>query len=268
MLVDYFEVLKRVKEHCAEAQKLGHNVVYTALQGSQNYGAAYEGSDVDTKNMVLPCFNDVVLNKRPVSYTHEMLNSEHVDVKDARLLLECFRKQNPNFVEVLFTDFYVVNGAQREEVMCLRENAEMVARYNNYASVASMAGMAMEKYKALEHPYPTIKWKIDKWGYDGKQLHHMMRMEQFMRRYCAGDPYGLCLDASTYPNFEELMAAKRNEFSLEKAREKASACMGRVNKFREEYMASRPLLVNEEAKEMLDEVLVSMLRKSLKLELS
>ena len=37
-------------------------------------------------------------------------------------------------------------------------------------------GMTLEKCKALCHPYPTIKDKIDKWGFDPKQLHHIIRL--------------------------------------------------------------------------------------------
>ena len=96
-------IMKRVKEHYEEAQSLGHEVLVCALQGSQNYGLDYEGSDIDTKLIVAPTFEEIAFNKKPVSTTHVRENNEHIDFKDIRLYIETFRKQNLNFLEILFT---------------------------------------------------------------------------------------------------------------------------------------------------------------------
>lgn len=58
------------------------NPIYVALQGSQNYNLEYEESDVDTKAIIVPTLEDIVKNKKSVSYTHVRDNDEHVDVKD------------------------------------------------------------------------------------------------------------------------------------------------------------------------------------------
>ena len=55
-------IMKRVKEHYEEAQSLGHEVLVCALQGSQNYGLDYEGSDIDTKCIVLPTLEDLIFD--------------------------------------------------------------------------------------------------------------------------------------------------------------------------------------------------------------
>ena len=93
-------IMKRVHDHYEEALKYfpEDQVVGCFLQGSQNYGLSYEGSDVDTKLIVVPSFKDVCLNKRPVSTTHVRANDEHTDWKDVRLYMETFRKQNLNFL--------------------------------------------------------------------------------------------------------------------------------------------------------------------------
>jgi predicted nucleotidyltransferase len=164
-------------------KSLGYEVFGVFLQGSQNYNLAYEDSDIDTKAIILPSFTDVVLNKKPVSTTIILDSGEHIDVKDIRLMFENFRKQNINFLEILFTRYYKINPKYNSECQMLWEHREEIAHYNNYASVKCIAGMAFEKYKAMEHPYPTLKWKIDKYGYDPKQLHHIIRCEEFLKRY-------------------------------------------------------------------------------------
>ena len=52
---------------------------------------------------------DFVHSKQPVSYTHIMENNEHVDIKDIREMFDCFKKQNSNFLEILFTDYMIIN---------------------------------------------------------------------------------------------------------------------------------------------------------------
>lgn len=82
-----------------------------------------------------------------------------------------------------------------------------------------MSGMSMQKLAALCHPYPTIKDKIDKYGYDGKQLHHIIRMNDFIKNYVANKSYKECL--TSYANKELLWKAKLNMFSLEEAKQLA-----------------------------------------------
>ena len=124
-------VISRVQEHYDESLNYftSNEIVLCALQGSQNYGLAYEGSDVDTKLIVVPTFKDIALNRKPVSTTHVRANDEHTDWKDVRLYMETFRKQNLNFLEILFTDYKVMNPyyenqwnrliGKREEIACL-----------------------------------------------------------------------------------------------------------------------------------------------------
>ena len=44
-----------------------------------------------------------------------MENNEHIDVKDIRLMFDNFKKQNINFLEILFTKFGIVNEKYLDE---------------------------------------------------------------------------------------------------------------------------------------------------------
>lgn len=144
---------KRIYNDYQYVESLGYKVLGVFLQGSQNYGLEYEGSDIDTKCIVLPSFEDFCLNKKPVSTTLILPSNEHIDLKDIRLMFDCFKKQNVNFVEILFTEYNLINEKYKALYQPMLDNAEMISKYNNYAFVNCMAGMSMEKYKALEHPY-------------------------------------------------------------------------------------------------------------------
>lgn len=146
---------------------MGYEVVGVFLVGSQNYNLDYENSDIDTKAILLPSFNDFLFNRKQISTTLELPPSnEHLDIKDIRLMLQNLNKQNINFVEVLFTEYKYMNPKYEKLFKPMFDNREKIARYDEYKTLNSIAGMSMEKFKAMEHPYPTLIDKIKKFGYD------------------------------------------------------------------------------------------------------
>ena len=62
------------------------------------------------------------------------------------------------------------------------------------------------KKKALCHPYPSLIDKIEKYGYDGKQLHHIIRMCDFIYAYTHNNLYEECL--KYLPHREMMIKAK------------------------------------------------------------
>lgn len=212
-------ILKRVEEHYEFAEKQGYEIVMVALQGSQNYGLdVYSDeykSDVDTKAIVLPKFEDFCKGREPVSKTLILPNDEHCDVKDIRVMFNTFQKQNINFIEILFSQYVVINPKYEDLVEELLSMNEEVARINYNQALRCMAGMSMEKLKAMEHPYPTIKDKIDKYGYDPKQLHHILRMNDFIKKFISGKSYAECLIPT---NPEYLKSVKTKPMPLRMAR--------------------------------------------------
>lgn len=214
-----------VKEHFDEACSLGHEIFCVVLQGSQNYNLDLYTpdyrSDVDTKAIVLPSFNDFVRGKQPISTTHVRQNDEHIDLKDIRVMFDTFKKQNVNFVEILFSPYYIVSPKYKDLFEALRNVGERLTHCNPCQTVRTMAGMSCEKLKALCHPYPTIIDKIDKYGYDGKQLHHIIRINAFLKNYISGMSFASCLTTHTAEDFKMAMDAKLNVYPLAVAKEMA-----------------------------------------------
>lgn len=220
-------VQDRVLDHLNESFEYfpESRVVGIFLQGSQNYGLEVEGSDVDTKLIVVPTFEEIAFNRKPHSTTHVRENNEHTDFKDLRLMMGCFRKQNVNFVEVLFTDFKWENPLYQEQWVRLVRERERIARYSPWSAVKTMKGIALEKYHAMEHEYPSKLAVLAKYGYDPKQLHHLLRVEDFLKKYISGANYELCL-RPTLPEF--LKDVKMGYYSLDTARQVATAACNRV----------------------------------------
>lgn len=213
------KIMKRVQEHYNYLKQKNYEIVFIALQGSQNYELdVYDEeymSDVDTKAVILPSFEDFVYNKEPKSKTLVLDNNEHIDVKDIRVMFETYKKQNVNYIETVFTKFKIINPKYKDLVQPLFDNAEEIAHINTNQALRCMAGMSMEKLKALEHPYPTIVDKINKYGYDPKQLHHIFRMNDFIKKYASGRNYKDCLIPD---DKSKLIEIKKGCFSLSEAR--------------------------------------------------
>lgn len=212
-------VQKRVTEHAlyVDATVKNHTRFFTALQGSQNYGLHDEFSDVDTKSLMVPTFESLVFARKRLSQTLEVAPTvEHADVKDVREMFSCFLKQNVNFLEILFTPYVDVPKEYEHLYQRLYTMRESIAHYNPYQALRTMCGMAYEKYHAFNHPYPSAMEKLEQFGYDPKQLSHMLRMKDFVFRYVNGESYEACLVPSD-PDY--LLAVKRGLHPLAKAQE-------------------------------------------------
>lgn len=260
-------VMDRVKEHYNEALTYfpENRIVGIFLQGSQNYGLATPQSDVDTKLIVTPIFKDIAMNRKPVSTTHIRTNEEHIDFKDIRLYIQTFRKQNLNFLEILYTDFAIVNPIYEKQWNRLVESREAITHFNPYRSVQSMKGIALEKYHAMEHEYPSKIEVLKKYGYDPKQLHHLVRVEDYLGRYINGESYESCLDPG--PMKQELIEIKMGKYSLADARSIADKAKAHVEEMAEYAYSIYPNEEDPEVNELLDDVQYEIMRIAVKGEL-
>jgi len=246
----------------------GNEVVGVFLQVSQNYNLDYSGSDIDTKAILLPSFEDFLLNKKLVSTTIELEpTKEHVDIKDIRLMFQNFKKQNINFIEILFTDYFYINPKYKDSFKLVFDAREKIARDDMYKALNSMAGMSMEKFKAMEHPYPTIKHKIDKFGYDGKQAHHIERLNNFIKKFINNKPYSECMNIESEIR-QHLIDVKTNDkYSLEEARIIAKSTCDETYVIAKEWQSKNERYIDEDIDEILTQALVEIFKIRFKEEL-
>lgn len=262
-------IMNEVEEHYNTALQLVNksNIVAVCLQGSQNYGLDYEDSDVDTKCIITPSFRDICLLRNPISTTHIRPNNSHVDLKDIRKYCECFRKQNLNFLEILFTDFAVVNSIYCKEWYRLIKAREQIARMNPYRAVRSMYGIAGEKYHAMCHPYPSKMNIIETHGYDGKQVSHLLRIEDYLERYITGESYEACL-YPTPSKVDEIMAYKLQQIPLEIAQPRADEVYEHCKQMKDMFCDNKEEIEDKEMRELLEDVSYNIMRIAVEKELA
>lgn len=247
-------IMDRVQEHYHEALEYfpEDRIVGIFYQGSGNYGLDTPNSDVDTKLILTPTLDDIIFNRKPVSTTYVRANDEHTDWKDIRLMFQTFRKCNLNFTEILFTKYKIVNPLYEEQWNRVVKSNELIARYNEVAAVRTMKGIAMEKFHAMEHKYPSKIDIINKYGFDGKQTHHLFRVEEYLRRFIDGEAYADCLISKQAEYLKNVKT--HGYFSLEEARTLAKESLDRIcvmaDKFREDHREE----ANSDVDMLLDDV--------------
>ena len=266
--IEKAQIIKRVQDHYDESLEYfnKNQVVLCALQGSQNYGLQLPDSDVDTKLIVLPSFKDIALSTKPISTTHIRANDEHTDWKDIRLYMETFRKQNLNFLEILFTDYKIVHPEYEPYWDILVKNREGIARMNPYRAVKSMQGIAKEKYHAMEHRYPAKADIIDAYGYDPKQVSHLVRVRDYLDRYIAGEKYEKCLKPSQ-DFFDLILDLKLCKYNLEDARVIAREHLEHIDLVAKDFYEKVEEKENPAMRDLLNEVSYQIMREYIKNEL-
>ena len=262
-------ICKGLKDHYKESREFfkSDQIVGLFLQGSQNYELDTPDSDIDTKLIVVPSFRDIVLDVRPVSTTHIRENDEHIDFKDIRLYMETFLKQNLNFLEILFTDYRIINPLYIDYWKVLIEHREEIARMNPYRAVKSMQGIAKEKYHAMEHRYPSKADIIDAYGYDGKQTHHLLRVDDYLERYIAGVRYEDCLKPTPSKRPRMMDYKMLDKISLEEAREEALHTLMHVDAMANAFCEEHEDKEDPEMRELLQDISYQIMEIAVKKEL-
>ena len=266
-----FWINEQIKRHYEEALKLykPNQIVGVFCQGSQNYGLGLKNSDIDTKCILTPSFKDICFNKKPISTTHILDNNEHLDAKDIRLYIQCFTKQNLNFLEILFTPYKIVNPQYEQWWNRLVENREAIAHYDIHRAIKSMKGIALEKYHAMEHKYPSKVDIIERYGYDSKQLHHLLRVEEYLERYINGVSYEDCLipDAET-ASLLSTIKEKNDFFTLEQARYNAEMAIKHIEALCDYGLRKYPEGYNLEIDKLFQEVQYDIMKFAIAVELA
>lgn len=247
-----------------ELKKRGYKPLYIGLYGSDNYELSTEKSDYDFKAIVAPTIDNFIKNKQ-ISTTIE-LPFGLCDIKNPQNIFNCWKKQNINFIEILFTDYYLCSCKWFMELRNIREE---IAKWNAQRAVNCIMGMAMEKRHALFHSYPSNQSKIQEYGYDGKQLHHLIRLEYFIDRYWEVVNNRMSYKEALilpYEDRENLISIKnyRKIYSLLAAEKYADNTIEYIEIFKKKHIWPQEDI---ETTNKMDDILKNIIKESLKEEL-
>ncbi len=156
------QIYKQLVEYKEILENKGYNVIYIGLYGSQNYNVDDEQSDIDCKAIILPNLHDIIFRK-VTSITIE-LETGAIDVKDLITFYNVIKKGNFSYIEAIDTPYSIGDNYVKELFRQIRPDLK------------SMLGAMYEKRKALTHEYPSKELEFQKWEFDPKQYHHIIRL--------------------------------------------------------------------------------------------
>ena len=129
--------------------KYGDHILGVFLYGSQNYNIHTEDSDIDTKAIYIPTLDEIAAGVAPISKELPYGDKgEHIEVKDIRLMCQMWKKQNMNFLEILYTKFFVLNPKYadifNQTFILYRSN---ISAYNVHQMIQSTIGQIKSTMK-------------------------------------------------------------------------------------------------------------------------
>lgn len=182
-------------------EEKGYKVIYIGLYGSQNYNLDDEESDVDVKAIILPSLQDIIFRK-VTSKTIECENG-NIDVKDLITFYDVIKKGNFSYIEAVDTEYSIGDKYIKELFKQFRPNLK------------SILGAMHEKRKALTHQFPSKKKEFEKWGFDPKQYHHILRLQTLLEYNTYSDSTLSYLGYKEEAR-EKMINLKRNKDNLSK----------------------------------------------------
>ena len=152
------QIMNTLAEYKEQIEKRGYNVYAIMLKGSQNYNLDDNSSDIDANVVFLPSLRQLQHQKGKKF----VFDDGEVTCHDIYSFAEIVAKGNPQWIEVCHTE-YKIGGS-----------LEMFSHFN--LNPSALKGMFMEKVHAFSKLYPSRVKYVKEFGYDPKQLHHLIRL--------------------------------------------------------------------------------------------
>lgn len=186
--------------------KYGLECVGVFVYGSQNYNLDTPTSDIDTKAIVIPSVKDIIFTSGEIKKQIEWEDGI-CDIHDMVSMHKSFKKQNINFLEILFTEYKFINPEYEHLYDPMFKNNEKIAHISPYRALQANYGTLKNKLSKLLEAKPSNFETVTKYGYDNKALCDIFRISEFIERYKYGIPFSDCLVS---PNRESLYEIKCN----------------------------------------------------------
>ena len=154
------ETLVKYKKHAVEQ---GLIVYAIGLKGSQNYNLSDEESDIDANLVFIPTLQQIRTGEK-FKFTFP---EGEVTCHNIYAFAEIVAKGNPQWIEVCHSEWHI-------------GSFDLFKHYN--LNPSALKGMMMEKVHAFSKLYPSRKSIVEKYGYDVKQLSHIIRLYDILVR--------------------------------------------------------------------------------------
>ncbi len=240
-----------------------YDVVGVFLFGSQNYETDTVESDIDVKAIVMPKIDKLLLGNYEVKETHKREHGE-LTVFDIKSMHDNIKKLNINFLEILFTEYRILNPKYQDlwqNMIIMRED---IAYHNKHAAMKCIYGCAQNKFSKLFHKVPSNEEKIDKVGYDYKAWSDILRFWSMMQAYKRHQYYEKILKIKNIDHdaYNHLMDIKYCNYicTPNEIKEDSSAMKQNMEFFMDKYIEEQSNTINQHIVDMIDNITLDCLK--------
>lgn len=181
-------ILQTLQSYKSHIESQGYYVYAIMLKGSQNYNLSDSESDIDANAILIPTPSQLRSDDKP-KFKFE---TGEVTCHNIYSFAEIVAKGNPQWIEVCNTPYHIGNSLEIFKHFKINPSA--------------LKGMIMEKVVAFDKLYPSREIYVKQFGYDPKQLHHIIRLYDVLYRN---------VNTYSYPDGPErdlMMDIKRGRF--------------------------------------------------------
>lgn len=177
-IINYLDYLKNyiLKTENLPSYRIG---IFGA--GMVNYGFAKAIADIDAIAVYIPTYEEICTKVSCINKVIKTNMGNLIKIIDIRYFYEIAINQSAEVLEVLFTDYYIVDDKYKEPFKILRDNREKILRYNEGQRINYAVNTALANYH---------KWLVDK---DNKKAFEIARLYYATHSYIKGNKCEDCI---------------------------------------------------------------------------
>ena len=192
----------------------GYEIVYISLYGSQNYGLdlytdEYK-SDFDFKAVVIPSLDTLISGHQPISTTISLSNGV-CDIKDIRKYVSIITKGSIGYIETLYSKINYINPLYKDEFSKILLIKDDIVSHSKDQILKCCKSESYTRLENITEIHPHSEYLIKKYGYDGKNLCHFIRLAVFMYKFGI---LNKCLQECFDSNFLDITGKNIKEYMI------------------------------------------------------
>lgn len=201
-------LLSQMFDHITNTFQGDEELLFVALKGSQNYDLDTIESDFDFVGVILKDLHQSIFPK--YNPTKRYLETPYgcITLITYTEFCQMLCKQNPSFLEILFTKYREIHPLYENQLQPLFEHAETLSSWNFYKQRTSMLGQITERIK--EYHNETAQHKTKK---AAKHLAMGYYLYEFLTRRTDNYTMHECYSITNFPKKtqEFLIKLKNNQ---------------------------------------------------------
>lgn len=177
-IINYLDYLK---SYILKTENLPSYRIGVFGAGMVNYGFAKTIADINAIAIYIPTYEEICTKVSCVNKIIETDIGNLIKIIDIRYFYEIAINQSAEILEVLFTDYYIVDDKYKEPFKILRDNREKILRYDEGKRINAATTQALANYH---------RWSVDN---DNKKAFEIVRLYYAINNYINGEKCENCI---------------------------------------------------------------------------